>query len=1613
MVESGEPFPRQARAGVAANRGMRHESPFERLQHTMASSPDDRALYASSEVESMGGTPPDVRKYIEIHPVTEGLDAVRKFVIFNTGDTDVYKARVELSNMLTTEAYAAIVSLRGVRHKGSLPRLELTVTAELGDGLKRMIRRRTSKRTPYLMKLLRSMGSVRKDRPSLEILSKWRVMAYQPYFDRIKVDKPVASSINQPARPLGDVLLSLNVNGFHKKVAQVEDMIRTECPMIVALQETLSAVRHYPVVVKGYRTFAKPWQEGFRGQALLVDVRLPCYELPHDDSTYLIHVKVSGVPGATGPLHVFSVYLPSGGNYRKERTRLIGKLGERVNDALKADRNAAIVALGDFNIEEDALDKKLRRHAKGLLRFSGVGSTWTRFPARRDWRPSGLDHFVGSSNANLLFRKMRVLRQYPISDHRPIVLRLRRVPLAEKSEFRVVKTKINTGACRVQGKGLVSHNRWSVLAVDDGRGLEEEDISVLAQEFSKVFDVTTRSLGIKTTIGDSKRRLPRRIMTSLRKYKRYGSLLAETRANEEVPDEQLLIKYKKAGSRFKKLMKGHKLEEKRRSCARISESFVAHDHKSVWTQIRSMTGGDTGGDTLQPVRNPDGVLKTDPLDILNVHKQHYRKVMQHDPDNHAMDEDYWASKELNSERAEVDLEGINNDLRWPEALMSIRRMKRNTSPGSDGVHVNVLKQLVREECMGVIQLRNPGHERPDYTLVDLPEEELPEQPTTQMGKALFRVLGAVWTKGQIPKGWQEVQLVSLAKPNADPEIMDSYRGITLISSAEKILLGVLAERLAGVVPLAQEQGGFRKREEAIAQFLAMTEIVRRRHLDGKDTFGIFVDFKKAYDRVQHGALFRILDHVGVRGKMLNFIKKLYRKNRIRVRVGGRLSKSFRMRRGNRQGCPLSPLLYIIFINGILKECSAGGVEVPGTKRDDPNDTGALRGLGYRTVSDVCPGLIYADDVLAFEDSPLKAQLFLEKLDRWAKEWDAEIGIQKCGVICWSEKEETIRGHSETVYMAGANEIPKVAKYKYLGIWVDERLVESRGKEGSRSGTLEREYAKGQAAKGNRALYALRPFLEDHHVPIVLKAHAVRNLVLSKMLYGAEWIGYLNLNAEPLEKILQQAVRWIIGYRGSDEAEVDSFTLCYELGIPTIEEELHARRTRILAKLQREDGGFKTWLRKLYEEPPPSTWRKQTWVTGSKNWLSHARKSLPKHSDAYTTEYKNFCQDHGVELRDVPEAIQRGWDGKAKFTTSEFPLREWATLEQSFALTVRSNPYESPLQVALVNQRTLVDDAGMIIDWNEPENLRLHGVVNAPRRLGEEGRLEYLSLVRIPKGRTSEEVTQLRTVRDVVLERQMTRNKSTGFLNYDCHEFGVTRGYLRNAVSRPDLSEGVRWLTLLRIGAFPSVQTLVERLEKKGVVHSFDRECCPLCKRVLVGTIWTHLLLRCGQEWVSLQREKCLALPIRLVRDNTDWTGQWTEISPDGNFVIDERRHELLIGSALVGGWDHVKGDTIPTYSLGFGQLDPVPDGMETYGYIRVAEFLQKVAPLYLRTLGFKEYTAGDPALQPDVVQPLEEIEVVDIDDCEVEDPDIERRMGGVRIPERVEPETVDRLEIYV
>jgi hypothetical protein len=84
---------------------------------------------------------------------------------------------------------------------------------------------------------------------------------------------------------------------------------------ILALQETLVRAKHYRMCIEGYRVYQCNAEAEFRGQALVVDMSLASYEIPHG-LNWLTHVKVFGIMGHDGPSHILGVYLKSGGNFR-------------------------------------------------------------------------------------------------------------------------------------------------------------------------------------------------------------------------------------------------------------------------------------------------------------------------------------------------------------------------------------------------------------------------------------------------------------------------------------------------------------------------------------------------------------------------------------------------------------------------------------------------------------------------------------------------------------------------------------------------------------------------------------------------------------------------------------------------------------------------------------------------------------------------------------------------------------------------------------------------------------------------------------------------------------------------------------------------------------------------------------------------------------------------------------------------------------------------------------------------------------------------------------------------------------------------------------------------
>jgi exonuclease III len=1092
------------------------------------------------------------------------LDCVR-LCIFNVGATTVDEAWTELGALLPEPEFQQIVKLLRVTNASMHPRIDMWVRGDLGASLVRELREMTRRRTPSFVRSLERTGRL-KDHNQL-VCGGWRFAIWQSWRDRrLQADTQPTRQIKEMAVPSVIKLASLNVNGFPSKREQVCEFIDKERITVCALQETLVSARQYPVCVPGFRTYARNWQDGFRGQAVLVHSSLPSYEVPHVKEKlpgydHLLHVKVAHVPGLEGPsrsLHFVGVYFPSGGNMRANRSGCFVALRHLYNDILRNENGARIVVMGDFNASPLMCERRVGQVS--LSRHRPVGSSVSRFPVRG--APASLDHMLVSPVAKVSCKRPRVLRNWAMSDHRPLVTTLwTRIPQSEggtsSTSVRYDRRKLARHSFK-----LVNDNRWLVL--EDLEATDQASLSDLASALSRTLKTISSDAGVRVDSGSAapKAFFTRRLKKLLLEYRKESEAVADFLHFGQDVGDIALKRYLSAKAAYKVGLKTWRRGEKSKHYARIAEDFIIHNHKNVWARLKSQIDTWERGGVPPPVRNKAGALCVDSTSHLTAVKEHYQSLAQDDPDGTSRNERYWDEISLNYPRTEETLSGLNVPLSWKEIVVAIRGMNRDTAPGVDGMHVNLLKAMVKEECM-LAAFGEEQEKHPDNSVRALPESKLPKSPLSPMGKALWKVLKAVWALENIPGEWSEVVIINLFK-KGDPELLANYRGLSLISVSLKIIMVVMVHRLEKIMDkkllsITRSQSRFRRNEEAIAQFLVMAESVHRRHLNGQPTFGLFIDLVKAYDRVPHGALYRVLEHCGIRGKFLNVVKAMYTSSKMRVRTCGKLAEPFDMWRGLRQGCPLSPLLFIIFIDHLLVDTrpSETGIAVPASK--------GRTSRGVPTPGRLCfdlDGGMYADDIVCFEETLDMMKQRCINIVEWGKKWGMNCNFSKSGIMLWSYDAGLRAAYNDTTFETAEGTFPKVSSYKYLGIEVSEDLPMFMGGDvknllqGKSTDAL--QYAKSLAAKGLTALSTLKPVLSDPACPIPLKSELIKAFVMSVMMYGSEFIGFNKKLAQPAQRVIDLAARWCVGLRKSNKM-TSGLVLSVELGLPQMYEVYAVKR----------------------------------------------------------------------------------------------------------------------------------------------------------------------------------------------------------------------------------------------------------------------------------------------------------------------------------------------------------------------------------------------------------------------------------------------------------------------
>lgn len=279
--------------------------------------------------------------------------------------------------------------------------------------------------------------------------------------------------------------------------------------------------------------------------------------------------------------------------------------------------------------------------------------------------------------------------------------------------------------------------------------------------------------------------------------------------------------------------------------------------------------------------------------------------------------------------------------------------------------------------------------------------------------SLLLLFQEVWRAGWVPEEWLLAHVVPIYKKSGSRKEMSNYRPISLMSVVAKMYEAVVCHRITEQVEakggIGEEQGGFRKGRGCMDQVFALKEIMAQRKEQGKHTFMCFLDLSKAYDLTWRAGIFERLLAVGIHGKIWSVVKDMYRRVRSRVLVNGTPTEQITSNIGVRQGSALSPILFSIFISGVVEAWKAKGIGVS---------------IGGNKVA----GLLFADDIVLLAENEREMHTALVVMEEHASKWRYRFNIGKCAVMVAGKAKPT-----KEKWRLQGQAVSETKEYKYLGV----------------------------------------------------------------------------------------------------------------------------------------------------------------------------------------------------------------------------------------------------------------------------------------------------------------------------------------------------------------------------------------------------------------------------------------------------------------------------------------------------------------------------------------------------------------------------------------------------
>ena len=329
--------------------------------------------------------------------------------------------------------------------------------------------------------------------------------------------------------------------------------------------------------------------------------------------------------------------------------------------------------------------------------------------------------------------------------------------------------------------------------------------------------------------------------------------------------------------------------------------------------------------------------------------------------------------------------------------------------------------------------------------------------------------------------------------------MANYRPISLFCSCYKIVAALVKERLdAGLDSwLMQTQFGFRKsKSTSQAIFIArrLQDIAEKSKLSSTL---ILLDWEKVFDKVSQAKLIETLHRLKAPEEIIGLIGSFYANPQFKVKLGDVESDWRIQSAGTRQGCPLSPYLFVLLMGALFSDIK---VELCTKRQQQPID-------GFHFAA-----ILYADDTLIFGANTHCMNVLLHAMERHSKYYWLKLNYDKCINITANQRISSDR-FSPTAPAAGQL-VPRKRAAVYLGSLLTDSF-DNNAEIFNRLGDC--------TATANR----MKLFWLKASATVKWKIQVFNAIVRSKPLYGLECIQLTKAEVSRLNASQNRSVRRIL------------------------------------------------------------------------------------------------------------------------------------------------------------------------------------------------------------------------------------------------------------------------------------------------------------------------------------------------------------------------------------------------------------------------------------------------------------------------------------------------------